>query len=95
MRRITYIITVVNLIFQFIYATLGQYRTSEMENIKYIFYIFRVEYMIVSGCFSAIVLVAICILIIKSIRKVYLLDFVALLLNIEYILYYVSFLKHQ
>lgn len=95
MRKVIYIITIINLIFQGIYMTVGKYTMSEMTNIKYIFYIFRPEYMLISGIIAIIILIVTFILIIKSIKKVYIFDIIALLLNFEYIIYYFNLLKYQ
>lgn len=94
-KKVSYIITVINILFQLIYMTLGKYNMSEIGKLKYVFYVFRPEYMIVSGIFAFLALCAVLVLIIKSIRKIYFLDIIALMLNIEYLIYYIGFLSRQ
>ena len=95
MRKVFYLITIINIFFQVVYMTIGKYTTSEMKLLKYIFYIFRPEYIIVSGIISFFVGCGVFILIIKSVKNICFLDIVVLLLNIEYIIYYIRFLTKQ
>lgn len=95
MRKVFYIITIINILFQAVYMTIGKYTTSEMGILKYVFYIFRPEYMIVSGIVALLVGCGVLILIVKSIKSFCFSDMVVLLLNVEYIIFYLSFLSKQ
>ena len=95
MRKVFYIITIINILFQAVYMTIGKYTTSEMGILKYVFYIFRPEYMIVSGIVAFLVGCGVLISIIKSIKNFCFSDMVVLLLNVEYIIYYLRFLTKQ
>ena len=94
-KKICYIITIINILFQIVYVTLGKYTTTELGKFIYVFDIFRAEYMIISGIIALFVMCALLILIIKTIKKICFLDIIVLLLNIEYIIYYFSFLTKQ
>lgn len=94
-RKVIYTITIINILFQVIYMSLGKYTMSEIGILKYVFYVFRTEYMVVSGLIAFIILCAILVLIIKSIKKIHFLDIIMLVLNIEYIIYYIRFLMKQ
>lgn len=95
MRKVLYLVTMVNILFQMIYMSLGDHTTSELGILRYIFYVFRPEYMIVSGVIAFLVGCGILILIIKSIKNTHFPDIVMLLLNIEYIIYYLAMLTKQ
>lgn len=95
MRKVFYLITIINILFQVVYMTIGKYTTSEMGILKYVLYVFRPEYMIVSGIVAFLVGCGVLILIIKSIKSMCFFDIVVLLLNIEYIIYYLRFLTKQ
>ena len=95
MRKVFYIITIINILFQAVYMTIGKYTTSEIGILKYVFYIFRPEYMIVSGIVAFLVGCGGLILIIKAIKNFCFSDIVVLLLNVEYIIYYLIFLMKQ
>lgn len=95
MTKVFYLITIINVLFQVVYIAIGKHTTSEMGILKYVFYIFRPEYMIVSGVLAFLVGCGVLILIIKSIKNLCFWDIVVLLLNIEYIIYYLRFLTKQ
>ena len=94
-RKVTYILTIINVLFQIIYMTLGSYTTSEIGILIYIFYIFRAEYLIISGLIAFFVMCVILTLIVKSIKNLYHMDIIILILNIEYIIYYINLLMEQ
>ena len=75
--------------------TFGSCTTSEIGIFKYVFYIFRPEYMIISGIVAFLVGFGILILIIKSIKNVCFTDIIMLMLNIEYVIYYSRFMAMQ
>ena len=56
MRKILYSIILINICFQIVYLTFGRMVNIELTNFKYIFYIFRPEYMIFSGIIAILVL---------------------------------------
>ena len=99
LRKIIKFITIMNIIFQIIFLTVGSLKTSEMGILKYVFYIFRPEYMVISGIAAFVVLCTDLILIIASIIKsrkiINFFDVVILILNIEYIIFYIDFLSKQ
>ncbi len=95
MRKLLYIITLINICFQIVYMTFGRCVGIELTNLKYIFYIFRPEYMIVSGIVAFLVGCGVLILFIKSIKNFNFTDIGVLLLNVEYIIYYFRFLTKQ
>lgn len=96
-RSILLIITIINMLFQFVYLTFG--RVTELGIFIYVFYVFRPEYMIVSGVVAFIVLcVWIVFLIIKLLRHrkdKMITDIVGILLNIEYVLFYCYIMSLQ
>ena len=94
-RKIFYLITIINVLFQVVYMTFGKYTTSEIGIFKYVFYVFRPEYVIISGIVAFFVGFGVLILIIKSIKNICFSDLIVLLLNVEYILYYLRFLMKQ
>ena len=94
-RKVVYLITIINILFQVVYMTIGKYATSEIGILKYVFYIFRPEYMLVSGIIALFVTCVVLILIFKSIKNIYFLDVIILVLNIEHIIYYFRFLMKQ
>ncbi len=93
MKKVLYIITCINLLFQIIYMTLG--RILEMGNLKYVFYVFRPEYMVVSGLVAFIIICCFAVLTIKSVKNFRITDLIAIALNIEYLFYYAYFMSIQ
>ena len=98
-RKITYSITALNILFQIIYMLFGG-----TDKYIYVFYVFRIEYMIFSGLIAAIiaciVFTLIIIAIVKSIierhmKNIIYYDIAILILNVEYIIYYIKFLMQQ
>lgn len=89
-----YIFTLINLAFQIIYSTLGKMTTSELGTFKYIFYILRPEYVLMSGLVSLITII-VSIFIMTSQKKLQFLQIIAILFNIEYILYYLKLMSIQ
>lgn len=94
-RKILYVITIINILFQIVYMTVGKYTTSDSGVWKYVFYVFRPEYMIVSGIIAILVGGTAFIVIIKSLKNVCFSDVIMLLLNIEYMIYYIHFIIKQ
>ncbi len=100
LRKTIYSITILNIIFQIIYIAFGN--LSKKWHI-YIFYIFRVEYILLSGILALFMLLVILILLIISFiktisqgrRQFYIFDVITLVLNLEYIIYYFTFLAKQ
>ena len=92
MRKILYIITLINICFQIIYVLFGSYADTELTFLKYIFYVFRPEYMIISGIVAFFVACGLLVLIIKSTKRMWLFDIFVILINVEYIIYYQRFL---
>ena len=92
MKQIFYTITVINILFQIIYMTFGTTVTS--DNIYYIFYIFRPEYMIISGIVAFINIVIFISMLIYY-KKCSIIDIISVLINIEYIVFYIHLLRIQ
>lgn len=95
MRKVLYLITVIHIIFQVVYVTIGRMTTKELGMLRYVFYIFRPEYMIVSGFVAFFVGCGVLMLIIKSVKNMRVVDVMVLLLNLEYILYHFVWLIKQ
>ena len=93
-KNTVYIIILINIVFQIIYSTLGKNITSELGSLNYIFYVFRPEYLIVSGIIAFITLILHIILLIRS-RKITKFDIIALVLNFEFMAYYIKLLSIQ
>lgn len=94
MRRVPYIITAVNILFQIVYMTIGRKTYTELGILYYIFYVFRPEYMIISGIivfFNLFILAAILI----YLRKVKICDIAVIILNLQYLVFYRYFLSIQ
>ena len=94
-RKVVYLITIINIMFQVLYMTVGKFTTSEIGILKYVFYIFRPEYMIISGLIAFFVMCTVLILIIKSFKNMCFFDIIILVLNVEYIIYYINLLTKQ
>lgn len=94
MKKVSYIITIINILFQVIYMTIGTYKYIELSGLNSIFYIFRPEYFLVSGIVGLINIFLLIIVLIKN-KKAQLSDIIILLLNIEYIIYYYFMLRVQ
>lgn len=102
-KKLFFIITVINISFQIIYMTFGRCIGIELTSLRFIFYIFRPEYMLVSGIISFIVFIFTIILliiniisiIVKSKKHIDINYIIILILNIEYIIYYNNFLMMQ
>lgn len=94
-RKIAYAITVVNLLFQLVYMTLGQFTPGELGALQYIVHLFRAEYMIVSGllAFAALGILAACL--IRARGQGWKRDGLAMLLNAEYIAYWLGLMSIQ
>lgn len=90
-----YLITILNILFQIVYTTLGKYTQTELGVSKYVFYVFRAEYMVVSGIVALLDFFVMLITVLRSIKSTSFLDIIVLLLNIEYIVYYIGFLMKQ
>lgn len=95
MRKVLCLITVINIMFQVVYATIGRMTTSKLGRLIYVFYVFRPEYMIVSGIIAFFAGCGALMLIIKSVKNIRVIDVMVVMLNIEYIVYYCSCLIKQ
>lgn len=95
LKKILYAITIINIVFQIIYTTIGNITTTDLGMWIYIFYIFRAEYMIVSGVVAFLVLCVTLVIIMKSIKNIYFFDVIILLLNVEYLIFYRFFMSIQ
>lgn len=94
MKRAAYIITFINLMFQIVYSVFGRFTNTELGVLNWIFYIFRPEYMILSGVIALInSIILICILIIG--RKQIVFTSIMILLNIEFLAFYVKMISVQ
>ncbi len=95
-RKVFYWITVINILFQAVNMTIGKYTTSELGGIlKYTFYVFRPEYMVISGIVAFFVGLGVLVLIIRSIKNIRFSDLIVLLLNVEYIIFYLRLMMKQ
>ena len=100
LRNTIYSITGINIIFQIIYMFFGN---LSKEWFVFFFYVFRIEYMLLSGLIAFFMIFVILIFVVVSIIKTiknginqfYIFDIIALLLNVEYIIYYLRFLTKQ
>lgn len=103
LRKLFYIVTIINIMFQIVYMTFGRHTEIELGVFNYIFYIFRPEYFIVSGIFSFIVNGMVVILnikslltfIIKSKRDFNFHDLIIFILNVEYMMFHFKILMLQ
>lgn len=96
MKKTVYGITFVNLAFQMVYMILGKYTTTELGVLNNIFYIFRPEYMVVSGVIAFINLILFCIYFsIKKESRKLVIDVMIAILNTQYIAYYINFISMQ
>lgn len=94
MRKVSYIITAVNILFQIVYMTIGRKAYDELGVLNHIFYVFRPEYMIISGIvvlFNLFILAAVLI----YLRKVKICDIAVIILNLQYLVFYRYFLSIQ
>lgn len=94
-RKAVYFLTIINILFQAVYMTFGSFTTSDLGKFIYVFYIFRPEYMVISGIVALLTGCGALILIIGTIKNVRFFDAAALILNIEYIIYYFNSLIKQ
>lgn len=96
MKNIVYLLTAINIAFQVVYSTFGRYTT---DDIYYIFVIFRPEYLLLSGLISAVLiaaLVIVCIFRYFTNRDNFkIADIIVVLLNIEYLYYYMQLIAVQ
>ena len=94
MKKTSYVITAINLIFQIVYMLFGGYTVTELGNLQLIFYIFRPEYLIISGVIAIInILILIVISVCEKKSNVY--NIIVILLNIEYIIFYICMMRLQ
>lgn len=98
-RKIVYSVTLVNILFQVVYSTIGKYTASDVGILAYIFYIFRPEYLLISGLAAILLLLSAIVLTVEDIfrtnKKGIVYNIAAMLLNIEFIVYYFNFLSRQ
>lgn len=94
MKKTSYVITAINLMFQIVYMLFGGYTVTELGNLQLIFYIFRPEYLIISG---VIAIINILILIVISVceKKCNVYNIIVILLNIEYMIFYICMMRLQ
>ena len=80
--------------FQIVYMLFGGYTVTELGNLQLIFYIFRPEYLIISG---VIAIINILILIVISVceKKCNVYNIIVILLNIEYMIFYICMMRLQ
>ena len=90
MKRIIYIFTIINILFEIIYSTLGRLPSSEISEsfAKHIFSIFRPEYLIVSGPISLVLIILLLCNGIKERKSLPKLDLIFLAANVEYVIFY-------
>ena len=94
MKKTSYVITAINLMFQIVYMLFGGYTVTELGNLQLIFYIFRPEYLIISGVIAIInILILIVISVCEKKSNVY--NIIVILLNIEYIIFYICMMRLQ
>lgn len=93
MKKIPYIFTIINIIFQIVYMTFGRLTYTELGGLTALFIIFRPEYLIISGIISIINIIAFIPMLIKNNNKACLIIMIAI--NIEYIIYYYCLLMKQ
>ncbi len=97
-KKISYIITIVNLLFQIFYSIFGIYTQTEIRDlgIAWMLYIFRPEYLIISGVLSCVcVIVLITVITNERTISCFLFNMVALMFNLEYIVFYIALLMRQ
>lgn len=97
MKKVLYSITSINILFQCVYSVLGKYTESELEllKLKWVFYLFRPEYLVISGVFSLLALIVLLFLFIKKKGVITLSDIAIFIMNIEYWIYYLNLLSIQ
>ena len=88
-KKVVYLIIVLNILFQIVYSTIGRGYSNH-----FIFYIFRPEYMLISGIIAFLVFIFHIMLLIRS-AEMNKFDIIALILNIEFMAYYIRFLSLQ
>lgn len=94
MKKVSDVITFINLTFQIVYLVFGRFTTTKLEKLNWIFYIFRPEYMVISGLIALLnTIILICILIAS--RKQILYTIIIILLNIEFLAYYIRLISMQ
>lgn len=94
-RKAAYFVTSVNILFQILYMTLGRFTYDELGILRYVFFVFRPSYMVLSGVVSIAVIFILTIILLKSIRKIRVWDIIMLVLNLEFVLYYIILLSKQ
>ena len=98
-KKILWVISLINICFQIVYMIFGK----QTNGFIYVFYVFRIEYMLLSGLISFVILIITTILIIINIvkivtSKIKVIDIgniIVLILNVEHVIYYVNFLSLQ
>lgn len=94
MKKIAYIITFMNLTFQMVYSVFGRFTYTKLERLNWIFYVFRPEYMTISGLIALLnTIILIYILVVH--RKQILYTSIIILLNIEFLVYYIKLISMQ
>lgn len=94
MKKVSYIITVINLLCEILYESFGYMTTTELGRLNWIFYIFRPEYMVISGLITLLnIIILIYILVAYKNQRPY--TAIIMLVNIEFIVYYIRFISMQ
>lgn len=91
MKKIPLIFGIINLLFQVVYSTLG---SIPGDDYIWVFYIFRPEYLIISGPISFAMLIAAVILLFKYRKdKSFIYIVISVILHIEFLAFYNYLLK--
>lgn len=94
MKKVSYTITVIHLLFQIVYDSFGYFTTTELGRLNWIFYIFRPEYMVISGVIALLnIIILIYMLIVHKKQRPY--TAIIMLVNIEFVVYYIRFISMQ
>ncbi len=101
MFKIPLFIGLINIIFQIVYSIFGAYTTVQLEtnNIVWIFYVFRPEYLFISGAvsFSMIITsVVFIIILLKKRKKLFCFyNMLSIFINVEFLIFYYRFMFLQ
>ncbi len=91
MKKIPLIFGIINLSFQAIYSTLGRVIDNPY---MWVFYIFRPEYLVISGLVSFVMLIASVMLLFKCRKnKDFLYIIISVIFHVEFLIFYDYLLK--
>lgn len=93
-KKRAYVFTVINILFQIVWLTFGKYSMDELGVLRYIFFVFRAEYMLGSSPVSGYVLYLIWGPLIARQRKIRMADILLSIINIEHIVYYLLLMSN-